>query len=288
MTQTTSRTRPPESWYPDPAGRHDFRFWSGEAWTEFVVDGPLRAPSIDPVGDDPGTNGPGTNDPGTGVPEPAAVTTAATTTATETGSDDPHAGLVRTGQASWGPPPTSTHDIHDADATGPAADGKRDGKRDDKDDARNPGRQMNGRTRWRVKWVAVAVAAAVAIVGGVVVGLGSGASGVTVETLGARLERSDLGCESLTLRSLDTGTCVVESEPATIDTYSSEAALASSRAQAENRLCELAIAGTPVRSVGVADERERWTIELTSEAVARKVSGALGGKVWSINSTNAC
>jgi hypothetical protein len=39
----------PAWWYPDPAKRHDLRFWTGEAWSEFVIDGPTRTPSVDPL-----------------------------------------------------------------------------------------------------------------------------------------------------------------------------------------------------------------------------------------------
>ena len=35
------------SWYPDPARRHQLRFWDGRAWTEQVSDN--GATSIDPV-----------------------------------------------------------------------------------------------------------------------------------------------------------------------------------------------------------------------------------------------
>ena len=29
---------PPPSWHPDPGGRHQFRYWDGSAWTEYVSD----------------------------------------------------------------------------------------------------------------------------------------------------------------------------------------------------------------------------------------------------------
>jgi hypothetical protein len=35
-------------WYEDPARRHDLRYWTGTQWSEFVIDGPNRTPSIDP------------------------------------------------------------------------------------------------------------------------------------------------------------------------------------------------------------------------------------------------
>jgi hypothetical protein len=34
----TSTGRPPASWYPDPSGRHEHRFWDGERWTAHVAD----------------------------------------------------------------------------------------------------------------------------------------------------------------------------------------------------------------------------------------------------------
>ncbi|CAN5279436.1 hypothetical protein BH18ACT4_BH18ACT4_09650 [soil metagenome] len=30
---------PAAGWYPDPAGRHHYRYWSGSAWTDYVSDG---------------------------------------------------------------------------------------------------------------------------------------------------------------------------------------------------------------------------------------------------------
>jgi hypothetical protein len=32
------RTSPPTAWYPDPSGRHEFRFWDGARWTDFALD----------------------------------------------------------------------------------------------------------------------------------------------------------------------------------------------------------------------------------------------------------
>jgi Protein of unknown function (DUF2510) len=43
-------TAPPTGWYPDPSGRHEFRFWTGQRWTDFALDNgvqcadPLREP----------------------------------------------------------------------------------------------------------------------------------------------------------------------------------------------------------------------------------------------------
>lgn len=37
---------PPAAWHPDPAGRHDQRYWDGARWTEHVRDG--VTPGIDP------------------------------------------------------------------------------------------------------------------------------------------------------------------------------------------------------------------------------------------------
>ena len=31
----------PSGWYPDPGGRHQYRFWNGKAWTDHVSDNGL-------------------------------------------------------------------------------------------------------------------------------------------------------------------------------------------------------------------------------------------------------
>lgn len=31
-------TAPPSGWYPDPSDRHEFRFWTGQRWTDFALD----------------------------------------------------------------------------------------------------------------------------------------------------------------------------------------------------------------------------------------------------------
>jgi len=28
----------PAAWYPDPSGRHQFRYWQGASWTDAVAD----------------------------------------------------------------------------------------------------------------------------------------------------------------------------------------------------------------------------------------------------------
>ncbi len=48
---------PPPDWYPDPAGRHEVRYWDGERWTEHVAShgvtsiDPPGGPATVPVGD---------------------------------------------------------------------------------------------------------------------------------------------------------------------------------------------------------------------------------------------
>jgi uncharacterized protein YxjI len=37
----------PPNWYPDPAGRHQYRYWNGTAWTEQVADHGVQ--SADPI-----------------------------------------------------------------------------------------------------------------------------------------------------------------------------------------------------------------------------------------------
>lgn len=34
-------------WFPDPAGRHERRYWDGSSWTEHVQDG--QTPATDPL-----------------------------------------------------------------------------------------------------------------------------------------------------------------------------------------------------------------------------------------------
>jgi hypothetical protein len=35
------------AWYPDPSGRHEFRWWDGQGWAEFVLD--QDQSSVDPL-----------------------------------------------------------------------------------------------------------------------------------------------------------------------------------------------------------------------------------------------
>ncbi len=70
----------PAAWHPDPAGKHDHRWWDGQRWTEHVADAGVA--SIDPLPDAPG--------PG----DDAAATADADTSADPAGgtSADPAAG----------------------------------------------------------------------------------------------------------------------------------------------------------------------------------------------------
>ena len=43
----TDQLPPTAAWHPDPVGRHDLRFWSGDGWTDHVSD--LGAQSDDPI-----------------------------------------------------------------------------------------------------------------------------------------------------------------------------------------------------------------------------------------------
>lgn len=38
---------PPANWYPDPTGRHQFRYWDGDAWTEHAADNGVQ--TLDPL-----------------------------------------------------------------------------------------------------------------------------------------------------------------------------------------------------------------------------------------------
>jgi HEAT repeat protein len=42
----------PADWYPDPTGRHQYRYWNGGAWTGYVADDGLA--STDPLADESG------------------------------------------------------------------------------------------------------------------------------------------------------------------------------------------------------------------------------------------
>jgi hypothetical protein len=57
--QRRSGPAAPAWWYPDPAKRHDLRYWTGAVWSEFVIDGPTRTPSLDPLAASHGTVGAG-------------------------------------------------------------------------------------------------------------------------------------------------------------------------------------------------------------------------------------
>lgn len=48
MNSPSSPTGVPPDWYEDPLGRHQFRYWDGESWTEQVADDGQQ--SVDPIG----------------------------------------------------------------------------------------------------------------------------------------------------------------------------------------------------------------------------------------------
>jgi hypothetical protein len=39
-------TAPPAGWFPDPAGRHELRYWDGTSWTDHVRDSDVAG--VDP------------------------------------------------------------------------------------------------------------------------------------------------------------------------------------------------------------------------------------------------
>jgi hypothetical protein len=47
MDEQSPGGSPAANWYPDPCGRHEFRYWDGAAWTQHVSDS--GQPSVDPV-----------------------------------------------------------------------------------------------------------------------------------------------------------------------------------------------------------------------------------------------
>lgn len=47
MTQETHEGSAEHGWYPDPGGRHQYRYWDGTAWTDHVAD--AGAQSVEPL-----------------------------------------------------------------------------------------------------------------------------------------------------------------------------------------------------------------------------------------------
>lgn len=45
-TRSPDRADAAAGWYPDPSGRHRFRYWDGGVWTDAVSDEGLRAPNV--------------------------------------------------------------------------------------------------------------------------------------------------------------------------------------------------------------------------------------------------
>ncbi|WP_169786892.1 DUF4190 domain-containing protein [Nitriliruptor alkaliphilus] len=110
----------PAAWHPDPAGKHDHRWWDGQRWTEHVADAGVA--SVDPLPPAPGTTdagpaeasafgaGAGTEEPGASDPataEPSAADLGADPAA---GSDSggpavtDHAGDLGVGEPSTADP----------------------------------------------------------------------------------------------------------------------------------------------------------------------------------------
>jgi hypothetical protein len=50
--ETPAQQSPPAGWYPDPSGRHHYRFFTGVDWTADVVDDGVH--STDPLPSPPG------------------------------------------------------------------------------------------------------------------------------------------------------------------------------------------------------------------------------------------
>jgi len=51
--ETPAQQSPPAGWYPDPSGRHHYRFFTGVDWTADVVDDGVH--STDPLPSPPPT-----------------------------------------------------------------------------------------------------------------------------------------------------------------------------------------------------------------------------------------
>jgi hypothetical protein len=98
----------PAAWHPDPAGKHDHRWWDGERWTEHVADAGRAA--VDPMGHDapPPADGPGTSTGDAGA----------------TGGDAGGGGLAGASAGGWAQ--GAADQGRDPDAGGGLADGGQD------------------------------------------------------------------------------------------------------------------------------------------------------------------
>jgi uncharacterized membrane protein len=67
----------PAAWHPDPAGKHDHRWWDGQRWTEHVADAGVA--SVDPLPDAPDAATPADATPSDAGRAPAAGETGDTT-----------------------------------------------------------------------------------------------------------------------------------------------------------------------------------------------------------------
>lgn len=82
----------PAAWHPDPTGRHEYRYWDGQRWTEHVANAGQRA--VDPIDGRPAeqasqttTGGQAAADGATQQAAPQASELPASTTPTEPGAD---------------------------------------------------------------------------------------------------------------------------------------------------------------------------------------------------------
>lgn len=81
----------PAAWHPDPAGKHDHRWWDGQRWTEHVADAGVA--SVDPLPDAPEAATPPDSAPSDASPTDAGPTDAGPTDAgpTDAGPSEPAA-----------------------------------------------------------------------------------------------------------------------------------------------------------------------------------------------------
>lgn len=65
---------PPAAWYADPTGRHEHRYWSGNAWTEHVADRGQQSTDPPPAAGPPGAEQPAGGSWQAGQPGQAGAT----------------------------------------------------------------------------------------------------------------------------------------------------------------------------------------------------------------------
>ena len=92
----------PAAWQPDPTGKHEYRWWDGQRWTEHVAD--AGQASVDPMpADSPAPAQPADSSPPPASEQPGAAGTPADAGSMESGGGQPAGGGPQPGeQQAWG------------------------------------------------------------------------------------------------------------------------------------------------------------------------------------------